>query len=496
MLVNREETENILRAAFALGKDTFTNAMNLIGTEGFTWEELSILNSEIYKWDSEAQQITFDKKAAWKLVSTYWALVEASALDPMIDFMSDETDIRLPAILQATADENGYVFFGEDNNVTLIWSLEILFKMGDIVLTEIDEIDLLDGVFSNPQTEAIVNLVLTLAKYVTEKGEDFIHKNSGFINDWVYPLLQNDNIMKYAGEVIKWLAGGNLTPEQQKMLQLLPRHALLTAKMPAGHYIMFETAAPKGYFRSPLFYTMNLTWNTEVQDPAQWCYVTFGNLGVIGPYLFEDCYSWLREFDYAAEADALLNEFTDGAFGTVLEDLMSSDKDVTAVAIAYFSDLLYNQLGGDQIFSSQLELTNGLMKYLYASGRTMQNMLMFGNEVLKAARSVVTDEITPNWKFYNISTSLRTNIALKVQAMLEGTSEAIYTEDGDQFSASAKEFLDKIIDNIDTSNHIEDQMDDLQGKLHDMMRDKMATVLNNILKAILRAIKEVLSWKN
>ena len=496
VLVNREETENILRAAFALGKDTFTNAMNLIGTEGFTWEELSILNSEIYKWDSEAQQITFDKKAAWKLVSTYWALVEASALDPMIDFMSDETDIRLPAILQATADENGYVFFGEDNNVTLIWSMEILFKMGDIVLTEIDDIDLLDGVFSNPQTEAIVNLVLTLAKYGVEKGADFVHDNSGFINDWVYPLLQNDNIMKYAGEFLEWLIGDDLTPEQQKMLQLLPRHALLTAKMPAGHYIMFETAAPKGYFRSPLFYTMNLIWNTEVQDPAKWCYVTFGNLGVIGPYLFEDYYSWLREFDYAAEADALLNEFTDGAFGTVLEDLMSSDKDMTAIAIAYFSDLLYNQLGGDQIFASQLELTEGMMKYFYAYGRTMQNMFRFGNEVIRTARSVVTDEITPDWKFYNISTSLRTNIALKVQAMLEGTSEAIYTEDGNEFSASAKEFLDKIIDNIDTSNHIEEPMDQLQNQFREMLKNNISKIMKNIIKSIFQTLKEILSWRN
>ena len=62
LLVNRDETEKIIRAAFALGKDTFTNAMNLIGTEGFTWEELSILNKELLSWDQQAQQISLCQK--------------------------------------------------------------------------------------------------------------------------------------------------------------------------------------------------------------------------------------------------------------------------------------------------------------------------------------------------------------------------------------------------------------------------------------------------
>ncbi|MGX8688788.1 MAG: hypothetical protein ACSW8K_13460, partial [bacterium] len=34
VLINRDETEKIVKAAFRLGKDTFTNAMNLVGTEG------------------------------------------------------------------------------------------------------------------------------------------------------------------------------------------------------------------------------------------------------------------------------------------------------------------------------------------------------------------------------------------------------------------------------------------------------------------------------
>ena len=137
-----------------------------------------------------------------------------------------------------------------------------------------------------------------------------------------------------------------------------------------------------------------------------------------------------------------------------------------------------------------------MMKYFYAYGRTMQNMFRFGNEVIRAARSVVTDEITPDWKFYNISTSLRTNIALKVQAMLEGTSEAIYTEDGNEFSASAKEFLDKIIDNIDTSNHIEEPMDQLQNQFREMLKNNISKIMKNIIKSIFQTLREILSWRN
>ena len=137
-----------------------------------------------------------------------------------------------------------------------------------------------------------------------------------------------------------------------------------------------------------------------------------------------------------------------------------------------------------------------MMQYFYAHGRTMQNMLMFGNEVIRAARSVVTDEITPSWKFYHVSTSLRTNIALQVQAMLKGASNAIYTGDGNQFTAKAKEFLDKIIGSIDTTNHIADQMDNLQNQFRDMLKNTISSIMKNVLKSIFETLRTVLSWRN
>lgn len=312
MLINRDETVKIIKAAYALGKDTFTNAMNLIGTEGYTWEDLSILYNEALRWDEETNQITFNDKNAYKLLQTYWALIQASALDPMITFMSDETDIRLPAILRTTSDQNGIVSFKEADNVTLLWSLEILLRMGNMVLSEFSDTDLDALNYPDPQTKAIVRLVFSLAKYGAAKGVEFWDENGQLIedviNDWVYPILRNDNAMKFAKDALVWFIGEeSLTEEDWKMLELLPTHAILTPMMPSGSYIMLETGVPDGYIHSPLFYTIYLTWNTEDPNPGRWCYVTVGNLGIILPYFAEDYYSYLRNLNMPAEADKILN---------------------------------------------------------------------------------------------------------------------------------------------------------------------------------------------
>ncbi len=65
-----------------------------------------------------------------------------------------------------------------------------------------------------------------------------------------------------------------------------------------------------------------------------------------------------------------------------------------------------------------------------------------------------------------------------------------------QFTTKAKEFLDKIIGSIDTTNHIEDQMDDIQDQFRDMMRDSISSIMKNVIQSVFQTIKEILSWKN
>lgn len=497
VLVNRDETEKIVKAAIALGKDTFTNAMNLVGTEGFTWEELSILNKELLLWDSEAQQITFNDAQAYKLVETYWALAEASALMPITDFLSDDTDIRLPAILCAVSDENGYVHFTEDSNVTLIWSLQVLLDMGNIVLSKVDESDFTEGMFDNPVTEAIVNFVIELAAGAAEQGVEFWDENGelidGVINDWVYPVLQNDNVMQAAKDAVIWFVEDDMTDEMEKIISLMPTHALLTPKMPAGHYIMMETDVPDGYFRNPLFYTIELIWNTESQNTADWCYATVGNLGIIAPYYAEEYYDYLRDFDLAAAADDVLNYITGGRVGTLLEDTLSGSLDVTAESISFFTNVIYNYMGGSLVYSSQEELAQALTDYLYAYGRTAQNMLMFANKIVKEAKGVITDNIDENWTFYNISTSRRTNIALHVKALLQGIADSIVT-DGSDLNTAAQDTINGIADSIDTSNRILEETTEIINAIEETVEEIVEEIVNTVIDTVLNIAKGFIIW--
>lgn len=495
VIVNRDEVEKIVKASVKLGKDTFTNAMQLVGTDGFTWDELSVLNKDLLVWDQDAQQISFNEKQAFKLLCTYWALVEASSKMPIADFMSAETDIRLPAILRASSDSDGYVTFNEDRNITLVWSLEILFDMGNIVLENAEDMELSEGDLDNPEVEAIVNLVLAVAKYSAELGAKFWDDNGQLIedsiNDWIYPILQNDDAASFAKDTLSQVMGsGKMSPEAENILNMLPTHAILTAKMPAGHYIMFETEVPDGYVRSPLFYTINMQWLTDSSDVRNWCYVTVGNLGIILPYYAEDFYTYLRENSCVKNVDKIISTLTGGSKENLVENILNGDTDVTALAIAYNADLIYNYMGGNKLYSSEEELITALNEYLYANGRTKQNMLIFANNVAQAAKSVVTSEINYSWTFYNYSSSLRTNMALKNQALIRGIANSIDTSGTSPINSAIQSGLNLVADNIDTENHISGITDAIQDKAEDAAKDAGKAVL----KGAVKAGKTIIEW--
>lgn len=486
VMINRDETENIIKAAFALGKETFTNAMNLIGTEGFTWEELSILHSEILQWDSEAAQISLNEDNAYKLLQTYWALVSASGKDPLLKFMNEDTNIRLPAILKATADANGMVRFTEDSNVTLIWSMEILLNMGGLVLDNFTEEDIDNIHFADKETESLVKVIYWVGQYALREGKQYWDADTGTIKDvvnsWVYPILQNDHLGDYAISLLKLIKGDAFVEEHMDVLQWLPDHAFFTRKMPAGAYIMLETSVSKGYLRNPMFYTIYLEWHTESPKVSDWCYATVGNLGIILPYFAEDYYTFLRNSNAAAKADELIGRFT-GRPGTMIQDTLSGAQDMTALTIAYGANLIYNSLGGKLIYESEEALAADLTKYLYDYGRTTQNLLMFANKVAKEAKSVVTSEITPAWTFYNFSTSLRTNIALQVQSILRGLADSMDTSHNNPITTAAKNVLNEMADNLDTTNRIIEETTAVQEAIQEAASNVVSKVVNTALKA-------------
>ncbi len=492
VLVNRDEVEKIVKAAAVMGEDIFTNAMRKLGSDGFTWNELSILNKQLLEWDSENQQITLNKENARKLLGTYWALVEASAKEPITDFLNDEPYIHLPAILLATADENGIVRFTEDSNVTLVWSLQILLKLGNVVIDEIQDAELLDGVFENKSTEALVNFTIIAAKYLLQKGQDYSTEHAKdfaeFINDWIYPVLQNDNVMQYAKDLLKDKAS-----EYEDVISMLPSHAILTPKMPAGSYILFQSEAPYGYVRSPLFYTVQLDWDTSGQDISKWCFASVGNCGIILPYYAEDCYTYLREFDLAKSVDGILDNITGGKLDSFIQDMLNDDTDVTAAAIAYQSYYIYWYMGGRLVYDSQEELAAALTEYLYSYGRTAQNMMIFANKVMKDSKSVVTGVIDENWTFYSVSTSARTNAALAVQATIKGIASGIDTSNSEALG-KVQQGLNDLADKIDTENHIADKADEFITKVEDGVKDAAAKLGTSALKTGMKLAKGLISW--
>ena len=465
VMVNREETEKIVKASIALGQSTFQNAMAKIGTEGFTWDELNILKADIVSMDTEAKQISFNPEQAFKLVATYWALFEASVSEPLSTFMSTETDLRLPAILKATADENGIVTFTEDSNITLTWSIEVLMKMAGLANDVLQDLEVPAGLFENETLDALVQLMVKVAKIASEEGNALIDASGNIVtevvNDWLYPLLMNDDI---AGAFKSTLAIFGIEDEGDSvLLALLPTHAILTAKMPAGHYILMESAVPEGYVRSPMFYTVVVTWNTESEDLRDWCYVNVANLGIIAPYFAEELYNTVRGTSLLAQADKFLNQFTGGQTGTLLQNIFTGkvvatgdDFDLTALTIAYQAKLIYNNMGGSQVYESEDALIEALNSYLYSHGRTAQNLMMFGYEVSQKAKAVFTSEITPeSFTFYTSSTSLRTNVALKAQAIGRKIAQSIDTSNGSKTLTAAQDTISKVAESIDTSNHIQ-----------------------------------------
>lgn len=495
VMINRDETANIIKAAFAMGKETFENAMALVGTEGFTWKELSVLYNEVLQWDSEAMQISINEDQAYKLLQTYWALVSASAKDPMLKFMSADTNIRIPAILKAAADENGLVRFTEKSNVTLIWSMEILLKMGNLVMESGITDELIASIhYPDQQTESLVKVIYWIAQYALEQGTKFWDENtqtvSNVVNDWIYPLMQNDHLRDYAIKALKLFKGEDFVNEHMDVLQWLPDHAFLTSKMPSGSYLLFETSVPEGYLRSPLFYTMKLEWRTENLQPYQWCYGTIGNLGIIGPYFAEDFYTFLRNNSAASMADSMLSKITSGKTGTILQDTLSGSADVTAMGIAFGANLIYNNLGGKLVYDSELALAQDLTKYLYTYGRTTQNLLMFAGKVAREAKNVVSCEITPNWKFYTASSSIRTNIALQLQSIIRGIADSVDTSGSSQISTVVKDSLNEAANNLDISNRIIEETTAVQN----MVKESVTKVVTKALTTAGNTVTKFSKW--
>ena len=232
--------------------------------------------------------------------------------------------------------------------MTMVWSLEILVRMAGLVGKNIGDItsdDILKqfGNFDDSKMiKAILVLVIDEAKNLLEHADELWDENgevaADLVNEWIYPMLQNDNLIDYAETLINYADGMkipfvgeiNIPKEVRTIMEYLPHHGLLTSKMPDGNYVMLETGVPSGYFHNPLFYTLNIVRDkSNVYNTYAGSHVSVGNVGLIAPYFAEDFYSWLRTTNFNGETDKLLNYITfnqtEKLFGTStpIQDVMS-----------------------------------------------------------------------------------------------------------------------------------------------------------------------------
>ena len=488
LMVDRNETIKIVKAMATLGKETFTNAMKLVGTEGFTWEELSILNAGLISRDEETNQIGLDPVAAKKLVDTYWALVEASASEPFASFLDE--DLKVPALLKATSDDEGIVHFTEDSNITLVWTIDVLMKMANFSDDMIQTAEVPEGTFENENLEAIAETFLKVAKAFSKDGTNVLQEGGErlktFINDWVYPILQNEDIPAKFSQIMKIL-DPNSASEALSWSKFIPNHAILTSKMPASDYILMEEKAPEGYMRNPIFYTIHLTWDTEQEDVSKWCYVTVADIGIIGPYLAENYYTFFRNNSFVSVSDKILNRVM-GKDVNVLEWVLANEEGATAATLDYWAKLISANMAGDSENGSEEAVANELAQYVIKHGDNVQSLMHFAYTVANRRRAVISSEVNEEWHFYNFNDSIHTSYATRITALLEGAKASIKN---DTLVGQATKAV--IQAQIDTVAAVDKTITSVTARYTAAVKEAVGKVADSVKSSVTEAAKSVVS---
>jgi len=188
-------------------------------------------------------------------------------------------------------------------------------------------------------------------------------------------------------------------------------------------------------------------------------------------------------------ADNVLNKINGGKTETLIQDTLSGAQDVTAMSIAYWSHIIYNDLGGSKVYDSEVALAEDMTKYLYTYGRTSQNLLMFADKVAKKSKSVISSEVTPAWTYYTASTSIRTNIALQVQSIMRGIADSVDTSGSSKVSQAVKDTINEMANNIDTSNRIIKETTAIQKQIKESVTNIAKKAVEKLMKPLTDAVK-------
>ena len=507
IMIDRDELIKLMGAMIGVGKDTFENVLTslkeIYGNESdiTTWEEFVKLHKELVDMKQEEgktlPQISLDYNTAFNLVIIYVKMMDIP--DVWYNFL--EKDVRLPAMLKTTADDSGEVHFTEEDNITLVWMLDALVKIAKLSVDAIQEFkaamekegtidEVVEAVFEGADyendslKEMMIYLLTKLSDYSADGAQAAVDILDGtveavkpIINKWIYPILQNDALVRLMYSVID--------PDHKDLA-----HAILTDKMPDGYYLMFQKTAPEGYIINPMVYTVKLDW-----DEYGWLYAEIANLGIIGPYLAEDYYTFFRNNSIAGTTDRILNLLTNNKSDNIIAKIIDREYDVTndvisasATMIAAQTWLIYNFMGGRLVYSSddgQAKLQADLTAYLKAKGQTAENLASFGHDVYARSKAVVSADLTDNsWAFYNASKSIKENIVVQATAIMKGISGSIVT-DGSKVNGVVKDAIDRVIEGaakIDTTSKLAAAVDQAKQKVTETVTKAATSLITTAIK--------------
>jgi len=507
IMIDRDELIKLMDAMIGVGKDTFENVLTslkeIYGNESdiTTWEEFVKLHKELVDMKQEEgktlPQISLDYNTAFNLVIIYVKMMDIP--DVWYNFL--EKDVRLPAMLKTTADDSGEVHFTEEDNITLVWMLDALVKIAKLSVDAIQEFkaamekegtidEVVEAVFEGADyendslKEMMIYLLTKLSDYSADGAQAAVDILDGtveavkpIVNKWIYPILQNDALVRLMYSVID--------PDHKDLA-----HAILTDKMPDGYYLMFQKAAPDGYILNPMVYTVKLDW-----DEYGWLYAEIANLGIIGPYLAEDYYTFFRNNSIAGTTDKILNLLTNNKSNNIIAKIIDREYDVTndvisasATMIAAQTWLIYNFMGGRLVYSGddgQAKLQADLIAYLKAKGQTAENLASFGHDVYVRSKAVVSADLTDNsWAFYNASKSIKENIVAQATAIMKGISGSIVT-DGSKVNGAVKDAIDKVIEGaakIDTTSKLAATVDQARQKVTETVTKVATSLITTAIK--------------
>lgn len=477
VLINRDEIDAILKILISLGKDLFESSLQNISDLKF--DEVVALHQGLIAQNDEGM-VSINAEKAQEVIQAYLAFAmgiveDANVKDKFITTAEDgsfKLNANIPAVLAATSDANGMVSFTEDNNITLTWMISIMNQL-------IDKVG--DALNLDDSWKTILNTLTAIGSKpdpanFTNGEDDLLYKAAMLVYNTAYDAA-------YA---------------------LLQRFGIVGEKMSNGHYLLFQYTVPEGYQRSPLLYTLDIEWETPTN-----VYVKVANLGLVGPYVAEDFYNFVRNttfegpvakafkvlskgYEFGSDATLYNIEITENlrkALMTGSLNLTNDDNQALQGAFtAYIANATYQALGLDKVFNSRVALLNGLNNYLVGNQNTATNLMNYVNDQAKRAKAVYTGTVDEDWVFYTLDASPTTTATKLIDKSTKDIAAAF--PDGSERQAGIQQ-NGKTVSTI--VNKIGTRIEATNAKIVDSIKASIAKAFGDIGAKLKDGISKVVS---